>query len=280
MNNNDLFNALSGLDPKFIDEAAFELHEAPTQTSRISKASKISRIKKIVFVSLPAAAVILITMTVTLPFLMRMNTSDSASMETSDSAQYDAAEEAAADSAQYDAAEEAAADTAPVYEAEEAAGAYEEGVENAAADSAADTDHVEETAGEYESSGGIEAGAIADSGTEDTAKSAAESAPDSSTASQKIDLSLEKASFKDGILTVEIKGTLPENAEEIRYAITAADDSASEKPLAEGYLGDIITGQNPLTLDIRRLDLSEGIYSLSLGSESIDFVVKSSMANE
>ena len=34
MNGNDLFTALSGLDPKYIDEAAFELKEKSAQAKQ------------------------------------------------------------------------------------------------------------------------------------------------------------------------------------------------------------------------------------------------------
>ena len=263
MNNNDLFNALSGLDPKFIDEAAFELHGAPPKTkeamiSKISEKSKISRIKKVIFVSLPAVAVIFLTLAVTLPFLMRMNTNESASMATSDTAQYEAAEEAAADTAPAYEAEEAA----EAYEAEEAAGTYEESVGNAAAEPAAAAG---EEAAEYGSADGMAA---------DSSEAISSAAKDDSV--QKSASSLERASFKDGILTVEIRGTLPENAEEMKYSITAAEEGGSKKILAEGKLGDIIRGQDPLTLDISSLKLPEGTYSFNLGSESIDFSVQSS----
>ena len=41
MNGNDLMNALSGLDPKYIDEAALELHGKPeSQNSEINSAGK------------------------------------------------------------------------------------------------------------------------------------------------------------------------------------------------------------------------------------------------
>lgn len=278
MNNNDLFNALSGLDPKFIDEAAFELHGAAPKTkeamiSKISEKSKISRIKKVIFVSLPAVAVIFLTLAVTLPFLMRMNTNESASMATSDTARYEAAEEAAADTAPAYEAEEAA----EAYEAEEAAGTYEESVGNAAAEPAAAAG--EEA--EYGSADGMAAEATAGSGTGSSAESAADSSEAISSAAkddsvQKSASSLERASFKDGILTVEIRRTLPENAEEMKYSITAAEEGGSKKILAEGKLGDIIRGQDPLTLDISTLKLPEGTYSFNLGSESIDFSVQSS----
>ncbi len=263
MNGNDLMNALGGLDPKYIDEAALELRgntmpetgqPGPESTAQIKKA-RISRIKKFVFVALPAAAVILISLTVTLPFLMRMSKSSSASMPASDSAAYDSesaqeAAEAAADTAPVSNAEESAAAEAPAYEAEEAA-----------ADSAADT------AAAYEAEEAAEADKSADSDTADLYSAAEES--------ENIP-ALGKAVYKDGILTVEINGVLPSNAEELKYSIKETAADGSEKLIAEGNLGDILTERDPLTLDLSELDLPEGVYTLSVGEESTGFEIVSS----
>ena len=112
MNSNDLMNALSGLDPKYIDEAAFELKDTPVKKDKV----KAFRLKKALYIALPAAAVAFLTITVTLPFIMRLGSSDQASSPASDQA-YDAADTAEA----YDAEEAAAEEPAPAYEAEEAA---------------------------------------------------------------------------------------------------------------------------------------------------------------
>ena len=225
-------NALGGLDPKYIDEAAFELHEGGIQAGRMpgdraeTKKAGMSRIKKFVFVALPAAAVIVLSMTVTLPFLMRMNKSDSA----------------AYDSAPAYEAEDAAADSAPASKEENMAEAYEEAAGSADA-------YIPEAAEDTEDFAAA-------------AESEAESFP-----------SIEKAVFKDGILTVEINGVLPENADETEYIITATDDSGPEETIAEGKLKDILKSEDPLTLDLSELALSRGTYVLTLGGESTEFTV-------
>ncbi len=100
MNGNDLMNALSGLDPKYIDEAAFELHGKPESQSGTGKKAAASIYRKYLFVALPAAAAVLLTVAVSMPAILRMSKGDMAS-----------APAPASDSAEY----------APSYEAEESA---------------------------------------------------------------------------------------------------------------------------------------------------------------
>jgi hypothetical protein len=246
VNNNDLMDALSGIDPKYIDEAAFELHVTPVQTAKV----KAFRTRKAVITTLSAAAVVLLMMTVTLPFVMRLNKSQSASEAAYDSAAADSAaseseavESEATGGAAYDAAEEAA----PAYEAEEAAEAPAYDAAENAADSA-------EPAASQATAEKSEAA----SKTEDAAAPV---------------IGLGKAEYKDGILTVDISAELPSDAGELEYAITGPDGSGKEKTAAEGRLADIMTEGKPLTLDISHLELQEGTYTLSIGDESTEFTV-------
>ena len=96
MNNNELFDALSGIDPKYIDEAAFELHgenadnnEAGNIVSidagKAAKARK-SAIRKMIYIALPSVAAILLIVGVALPAIMRVSKSESASAPAYDSA--------------------------------------------------------------------------------------------------------------------------------------------------------------------------------------------------
>lgn len=235
MNGNDLMNALSGLDPKYIDEAAFELHDVDRSAdiTQIKKA-KVLRMKKFLLVSIPAAAVILLSITVTLPFLMRMSksTATAPASDYADSAA-PAAEEAA----------EAPAEASPVYEAEESA---ESNVKTAGSAETAAADSVE-SAEEYAAAEEAEAAYIP---------------------------ALEKAVYEDGILTVDISGTLPYDAEELAYTITSAGDDGVETTVSEGTLGDILKERDPLTLDLTKLDLKDGTYTLSIGDESVEFTVE------
>ncbi|MCR4684376.1 MAG: hypothetical protein K5649_02800 [Lachnospiraceae bacterium] len=56
MNNNDLFDALSGIDPKYIDEAAHELHAS----GKVVDLSARRRIRKYIAIALPSAAAVLL----------------------------------------------------------------------------------------------------------------------------------------------------------------------------------------------------------------------------
>ncbi len=209
MNSNDLMNALSGIDPKYIDEAAWELHEDSLKDRRTDR-TKILRMKKFLYIAVPAAAAVLFTLSVAFPFLKRMNTSDSATCSGS---------------------KDAAADTAPAYEAESAAPAAYDAAEEAVADAAP----------VYEQSG---SDAV---------------------------FRFEKAVCQDGILTVELSGALPADVNGTDYAIIGTDENGSERTVAEGTLGDILIGTDPLTLDLSGFDLHEGTYTLSVGTERIDF---------
>ena len=249
MNNNDLMNALSGLDPKYIDEAAFELHDRPAQI----KKTKASRIRKVVFVTLPAAAAILLTFSVALSVVTRMNKSESASMPTADSAVYEAAGEAAAETApEYDTAE--TADAAASYDTEEAAEEYEPA---AAADI-------------YDNA--LSAAAESDLAADETAAVEGDLAAEKAAAPETA-LGLERADFSNSILIVEISGTLPADTKDMEYSVTGTDDNGSEITYSEGKLKDILTDIEPLTLDITDLKLPKGTYTLTVGEESVEFTV-------
>ena len=75
MNGNDLFDALSGLDKMYIDEAAFELHDTPAAKQ---KKAKIRSIRKIIFIAVPSAAAFLLLVAVALPFVIPHKSSESA----------------------------------------------------------------------------------------------------------------------------------------------------------------------------------------------------------
>ena len=256
MNNNDLLNALSGIDPKYIDEASLELHAEQTQekatetdkpvssalesrtddnsvvtsieTADQARRTRRLRTRRIVSIVIPAAAVILFSLTVALPFIIRNGKSESTAPAASDSAFYMATEEAATDSAYYDDAE-ALADTAPTYESAEL------------------------------------------NATGSSSSAAGTTAKDSDSSSV---LEMETAEYTNGVLTIEISGKLPDNTKAIEYTITGTDQSGSEKIYAEGKLSDILTGKDPLTLDISASDLPAGTYTLSIGEETLDFTVR------
>ena len=304
MNNNDLLNALSGIDPKYIDEAALELHTEQTQekatetdkpvssapashsddssvvtsieTADRTRLEKKIRTRRIVSIVLPTAAVILFSLTLALPFIIRNGKSESSAPAASESAAPMMSEEAATDSAYYDDAE-ALADTAPAYESAEAASdaAPADYAEEPAAEAASESEYAEADISSASESAKAESSVKPDTSasnmnTTGSNASAGTSAKDSDSSSA---LGLESAEYADGVLTVKMSGTLPENVETIEYSITGADKTGSEKIYDEGNLSDILTGMDPLTLDISGSDLSAGTYTLSIGEEIIDFTV-------
>ena len=88
MNANDLMNALSGIDPKYIDEAAYELHderasgkgsrENSRAESHVVDITSQKRIRKFVYIALPSVAAIILIMAVALPAVLRVSKSESA----------------------------------------------------------------------------------------------------------------------------------------------------------------------------------------------------------
>ena len=109
MNGNDLFTALSGLDPKYIDEAAFELRADPEP----KKQAKVVSIRKIMYIAVPSAAAILLILVVSFPAILRVSKSESAASAPAEAPAYEAAAEAA---------DEAVAEAEPQAETAEAAG--------------------------------------------------------------------------------------------------------------------------------------------------------------
>lgn len=275
MNGNDLMNAMSGIDPKYIDEAAFELHDdtaGKREKSNVEqvKAAKRARISKGFFVALPAAAAILLTTTVLLSGIFRQSKKESATFAP---------------------AEGAASDTAPAFEAEETA--------EAEADYAEEGSYADET---YEEEPSAEA--FSEEAAEDTMGEAAEAAPEldfedfenaapalnaddsaqylipSSEADthkkktgEEVILGLQKAEYKDGLLTLTIIKTLPDDRGDIKYSVTGKNTDGSDKTYGEGKLKDILKSKDPLTLDLSALKLPAGTYVLSVGEEKIAFKV-------
>ncbi len=302
MNNNDLLNALSGIDPKYIDEAALELHEEQYENGSVSEQTVSSapashsddslvvtsietadqarrtrrlRTRRIVSIVIPAAAVILFSMTVALPFIIRNGKSESSAPAASESAVPMMSEESATDSAYYDDAE-ALADTAPAYESAEAASdaapAYN--AEEPAAEAASESEYAEADISSVTDSAKAESAVKPDASELNTTgsnASAGTSAKDSDSSSA---LGLESAKYADGILTVKITGTLPKNINTLEYSITGTEETGSEKIYAKGKLSDILTETDPLTLDISGSALPAGTYTLSIGEETVVFSIK------
>lgn len=242
-------DALSGLDPKYIDEAAFELHGKP-----VKRSPKKSKVLRGAFIALPIAAALLITVMVALPALFRMGTSSDTSMPSDTGSYAPASEEAASDaSASYEAAEEPSWD----YEAAEEP-SYEEPVYSAETEAAADSAAEDTT------------NASASAKNESAASTeTAESEEPSETETSGSGISAE---YDNGILTIE-NITLPEDISEVGYRIVQTTATGTEIPYSEGSLEDILTETDPLTLDISELALYDGTYTITIGDEIAEFIV-------
>ncbi len=242
-------DALSGLDPKYIDEAAFELHGNP-----VKRSPKKSKILRGAFIALPIAAALLITVMVALPALFRMGMDSGTSMSSDTGSYAPASEEAASDaSASYEASEEPSWD----YEAAEEP-SYEEPVYSAETEAAADSS-AEDTTNASASAKNESAAS--------TETVASEEPSETETAGSGI-----SAEYDNGILTIE-NITLPEDISEVGYRIVRTTATGTEIPYSEGSLEDILTETEPLTLDISELALSDGTYTITIGDEVAEFIV-------
>ncbi len=164
--------------------------------------------------------------------------------------------------------ESAASDAAPVYDTEEAAEApaadyYEE----EAAEAPVSDRYEEEPAAASESTFEGEAA--------ESFMPAAENRDEQDkTAGATGGLMYGKAAYDNGILTIEVTGTLPTDIKDMSYSITGKDDAGSEKTYSAGILGDILKESVPFTLDISGLKLPDGTYTLSIAEQNIEFAVK------
>ena len=257
MNDQDLMNALSGLDPKYIDEAAYELHEKPDPGKSDKAVRKRTSMKRLLYFTIPGVAAAILAVAVALPVVIRTVSSGYAPMAASDAAEYPAPEEAMDSAADNEAADSAEAQSGyETADSAEAQGEYDT-ADSAGAQRGYDT---AESAGEpiYESA----EAAKAEDGSSDMAAESAAGVP-----------GLEKATYDEGRLIIEMKGTLPDDADDLEYMIISVDEKGRETVYARGTLKDILTKRDPLTLDIEDLGLSEGTYTLTVGTESVEFTV-------
>ena len=258
MNGKDLFDALSGLENTYIDEAAFELHGTPASKQ---KKAKIVKIRRTLLIAIPSAAAILLVVAVAMPFMLSHKNSESASFAPAapsmDAAAEAPAEEAAAEAAEDSIALAPAADYAS--EAEAPAMADEApAIADEAPAMADEAPAAAEAAGaapeEYETADEDRKTAVSNYKAEGP-------------------VTLISAMYDKGILTVETKDALPKSFENMTYSITGTDKAGAEKEYGKGLIKDIVTGTDPLTLDISDLALAKGTYRLDIEGSSISFVI-------
>ncbi|MCR5108005.1 MAG: hypothetical protein K6B28_07550 [Lachnospiraceae bacterium] len=300
MNNKDLMDALSGIDPKYIEEAAFELKDEAAPVKRINN----PRLRKRLFIALPTAAAILLAILVSFPAIRRLNNSEGTSMaeyESSESAEADAYESNEAASAEaYESSESALADDA---ESEEYMSAEAESdilssydQKEASGEKAEDAHNKEEnTSQNISDTYSAEESPAEEASAADTSDSVSvqEAVSDEITASKSNETGSENNSYTEaatdavndplyqpdsfktvydnGILTIETAKALPSDLETKEYIVTGKDKNGQDVILTKGILKDILKETDPLTLDLSELDLTEGTYTLSFEDENIEF---------
>ena len=242
MNGNDLMDALSGLDPKYIDEAACELHSIPAAAKKVHR----FRVNRGLIIGMPIAAAVLLTVMVALPVLIRTGGHSSTTAPASDS---DAYEAGMSDEA-YDM--ESAAETS---EPEAPAEYYE--AETSESPAVSDEPAYQESAD----------AAKTEAASEDTMAEAV------NTAASATDENGPAAVYDNGILQIDTKLGLPDVVDDVSYTITGTAQDGSVTTYADGALGDIITERDPLTLDLSDLDLPAGTYVLTIDGHDIEFTI-------
>ena len=267
MNNTDLMDALSGIDSSFIDEAAYELHgstETKEETSNIMdiKKARTRRMVRILYITVPAAAATILMVCVALPAILRINRNSA----TAESANYAPAAEApaaadAADSAPMEEAEEAMTESAkdvaeePVAQAEVAEAENEVMAEEAAP---SDEDSIamavpSEPMAEEATSGS----------SEDSHEYSADDARKTLVTNGTVPFLLGKATYENGTLLIDAKGTIPENIEDLAYSIVSKDEKTDKSSETNGTVGEILPKDNDEAVEDGRLKLDISVLKLS-----------------
>ena len=280
MNSNDIFDALSGIDPKYIDEAAYELHggenhtaDVPEETLKVvditQKTSK-RNISKFVKIVLPSVAAILLIVGVALPAVLRVGKSESAMM--SDAAAEAPAAEAAAEAPAAEAEAAGAEEAAPM--ADEAA-AEAPAADNAAAEAATyDTDTMNPDA---------EHNYKRETKREDLEPLPARP-PESEEAEEAVPEEpwvIKEADFDRDILIIRCAGTIPADLTDLPFTLERTDVSADKAKVKAGAklseLSDRIeVTDNWIVIDLigSDLKLEKGKYRLFMGDAEAEFEVK------
>ncbi len=274
MNANDIFTALSGIDEKYIDEAAYELHPGDIATgSEEGPAGKVvditsrRRAGKFVKIVLPSVAAIILIAAVALPAVLRV-THNASTSAMSESAAPAVAEEAAAEAPAE--ADEAAAE-APAAAAEAPAADNFEPIAEAPSVATEEAEEASEDAAVAEAE---TAGKSAPE--EDNAyKSARGDEAQMLTAGK--GLAVAEADYSDGILTIEFDSDLPTGFADTPYRLTRSDTGEGSL-ISEGVLSElsdhIETEDNRLIIDLTGGKLPTGTYRLSFGDTFAQFEVK------
>ena len=252
MNEHDLFDALSMIDPKYIEEAALELKtekddSSDSNVTDISRRTRKQRIRKALYIALPSVAAILLIVGVAIPAIIRITGSQSAA-PASDAAMAPAPAAEAQDEPIAQAASGEAAETAGQ---SDAAATYEAPAEDFDREKTVGlrpVDNAPAVAQEAES---------------------AEYAEESEAAYDVI----EEAVFENGKLTVKIPDLAPEDAKDTGYTISRFAENGKDIVLSEGTFEKAVYKDGAYTLDLSELDLINGTYYINTMDSTAEFTV-------
>ncbi len=267
MNENDLFSALSMIDPKYIDEAAFELKD-DKKTAKVVDISRKRSIKKILYIALPSVAAILLIVAVAIPAIVRITHSSSATMSEAASEAPAATEapEADKDEAQetFAAGEAASKDETPAsFEAEapsaEPGAAYDSQtlgpVNSMRGDAKADTAKEAEAAEELEE-------------VEEAEEPVAEAEEYNAVSL------IEDAVYDNKKLTLTLSYMAPEVLRKTKFTVGSLGEGRKETVLLEEALDTAEEADGKYIIDLTDLDLPEGTYYIRIDEDVAEFTVQ------
>ncbi len=271
MNEHDIFNALSGIDGKYIDEAAYELHGTGAVVGsdkagdRVVDITSKRRIRKFIYVALPSVAAIILIVAVAMPAILKVSKSDSASMasDTTPAAE-DMADAEAAPAAE--AAEEAAAPAA-----EAAANASYDAV---AEEPSAEAEATEETAMAEEAEDAEDHAKRDDKALEFNNDNVAVTAGEEAAASWAVSDTI----YRKGVLLLFTQGSVPDDLSDKEYTIKEAAKADKDEYISKGLLADLSEhmeiADDYISIDLNELNLKTGKYMIDIGGVSAVFEVR------
>ena len=266
MSGNDIFNAISNIDPKYIDEAAYELHSqedtdysvSGSSITDISTKRKTVRARRLIWVALPSVAAVLLILGVAIPAILRTGSTQPA-------ATAEATSEAPADNAEAAAEAEAVDEAAPAAEEEEQAVSEAAAEEPVADEAPAMSDEPLAAGADSKSESNKDRQTYTTDVTEETAAAEEEAVP------------LPVAVYENGLLTIDTAELLHGPLDEAEYAIFDISEEQSAEPVAKGKLEDVTKQKEltdePLVLDLTSLALKPGEYRIEMETGTAEFTV-------
>ena len=224
------------------------------------------RIGKFVKIVLPSVAAIILIVAFALPAVLRV-TDNASTAPMSESAAPAAADEAAA--------EAPAEDESSAATAEAPAAAIDNFEPIAEAPAAATEEASEDAAAAETETAGAETETVGEAAREDNSYKA-KLDDDSQMLTAAKGLTVSKADYKDGILTIEFDSDLPAGLADTPYRLTRSD-TGDGSPVSEGVLSElsdhIETEDNRLIIDLTGNEPAPGSYRIYLGDISAEFEV-------